>query len=113
MNSALTEFLKGRTSIAQSQENIDPHDPVLVACVEPPLKPSFFKDHGLGFNPYFWAIQTPEYDFVREKLEKNSSMKEVYMNMSYVLDKDFNILIVKPLTNKLQVIISLIFLYML
>ena len=101
MNSALTEFFKGRTSIAQSQENIDPHDPVLVACVEPPFKPSFFKDHGLGFNPYFWAIQTPEYDFVREKLEKNSSMKEVYMNMSYILGKDFNILIVRPLTNKL------------
>ena len=101
MNSALTEFFKGRTSIAQSQENIDPHDPVLVACVEPPFKPSFFKDHGLGFHPYFWAITTPEYAGLREKLEKNSSMKEVYMNMSYVIGRDLNISIVKPKINGL------------
>ena len=101
MNSALTEFLKGRTAIAQSQENIDPHDPVLVACVEPPFKPSFFKDHGLGFNPYFWAIQTPEYAGVREKLEKNSSMKEVYMSMSYILGKDLNISIAQAQTNEM------------
>ena len=101
MNSALTEFLKGRTSIAQSQEYIAPHDPVLVACVEPPFKPSFFKDHGVGFHPYFWGIAFPKYAGLREKLEKNSSMKEVYMNMSYVLGKDLIISIVKPKTTGL------------
>ena len=101
MKSALTEFGMGRTTMAQSQEKTDPRDPVLVVCVEPPFKPSFFNNHSVGFHPYFWVINTPDYDGLREKLEKNSSMKEVYMNMAYLLGRDFNISILNAKTNKM------------
>ena len=42
MESALEEFYKGRTTMAQSQEVSDPDHPVLVACPDPPFKQSFF-----------------------------------------------------------------------
>ena len=96
MKSALREFWMGRTTMAQSQEKTDPRDPVLVACVEPPFKPSFFNNHSVDFHSYFWVINTPEYAGLREDLEKNSSMKAVYMNMAYVLGRDLNISIFKP-----------------
>ena len=55
LESALTDFAKGRTTIAQSQEEENPDQPVLVACPDPPFKPSFFKEQGIGFNPNFWV----------------------------------------------------------
>lgn len=70
MKSALTEFFKCRTTIAQSQELVDPDDPVLVACPYPPFKPSFFKEQGIGFHPYFWGITVYPYGQIRRKLEK-------------------------------------------
>ena len=51
----MTEFAKGRTTFAQSQEEENPDQPVLVACPDPPFKSSFFKEQGIGFNQYFWA----------------------------------------------------------
>ena len=55
LESALKDFAKARTTIAQSQEVVNPDQPVLVACPDPPFKPPFFKDNGIGFNQYFWV----------------------------------------------------------
>ena len=91
MESALTEFFKHRTTIAQSQELVDPDEPVLVACPYPPFKPSFFKEQGIGFHPYFWGITGSIYSEIRRKLEKVSSMMNAFTNMSYKLGNDWNI----------------------
>ena len=95
MKSALTEFFKRRTSIAQSQELVDPDDPVLVACPYPPFKPSFFKEQGIGFNSYFWVKPTE----TRDRLEKGTSMMNVFKNMSYKPGIDWNISIMNPYFN--------------
>ena len=87
LESALKDFAKARTTIAQSQEVVNPDQPVLVACPDPPFKPSFFKDNGIGFNPYFWVKPNE----IRNKLEKGSSMVNVFMSMSYKPGIDWNI----------------------
>ena len=87
LESALTDFAKGRTTIAQSQEEENPDQPVLVACPDPPFKPSFFKEQGIGFNSYFWVKPSE----IRNKLEKGSSMFNVFMSMSYKPGIDWNI----------------------
>ena len=95
MESALTEFFKRRTTIAQSQELVDPDDPVLVACPYPPFKPSFFKEQGIGFDANFWKLSDPRFISIRSKLEMGSSMMNLYKNMSYKLVTDWNISILK------------------
>ena len=95
LESALTDFAKGRTTIAQSQEEENPDQPVLVACPDPPFKPSFFKEQGIGFNSYFW-VKPME---TSNKLEEGSSMMNVFMNMSYKLEIDWNISIMNKYLN--------------
>ena len=95
LESALTDFAKGRTTIAQSQEEENPDQPVLVACPDPPFKPSFFKEQGIGFNSYFW-VKPRE---TSNKLEEGSSMMNVFMNMSYKLEIDWNISIMNKNLN--------------
>ena len=102
LESALMEFNQGRTTIAQSQEVSDPDPPVLVACTDPPFKPSFFKDHGIGFNPYFWVNSiNPKINGILGKLEKNFSMMNVFTNMSYKLGYDWNIYIIHQKSDEL------------
>ena len=95
MRPTLTDFFKGRTTIAQSQEVADPQDPVLVICPNPPFKPSFFKKQGIAFDAYFWKLSDPRFINIRSKLEIGSSMMNIYKNMSYKLVTDWNISIVK------------------
>ena len=87
MKKALDQFIKGSTTIIHTQEMDEfPDQPVLIACTTPPFKQSFFKDHGLHNGHYtdffksngFWM-----YDSFRKKFENDSSMLDVYMNMSY------------------------------
>ena len=89
------DFFKGRTTIAQSQEVADPQDPVLVICSNPPFKPSFFKEQGIGFDAYFWKLSDPRFISIRSKLEMGSSMMNLYKNMSYKLVTDWNISVLK------------------
>ena len=95
MRPTLTDFFKGRTTIAQSQEVADPQDPVLVICPNPPFKPSFFKEQGIGFDANFWKLSDPRFISIRSKLEMGSSMMNLYKNMSYKLVTDWNISILK------------------
>ena len=95
LESALTDFAKGRTTIAQSQEEENPDQPVLVACPDPPFKPSFFKEQGIGFNSYFWVKPSE----TSNKQEEGSSMMNVFMNMSYKLEIDWNISIMNKYLN--------------
>ena len=81
----------GRTTIAQSQEVANPDDPVLVICPDPPFKPSFFKEQGIGFNPNFWKKGRPKFKGIRRKLENGTSMMNLFKNMSYKLGTDWNI----------------------
>ena len=92
LESALKDFAKARTTIAQSQEVVNPDQPILVACPDPPFKPSFFKEQGIGFDSYF-LVKPSE---TRDKLEKGSSMMNVFMNMSYKPGIDWNISIMNP-----------------
>ena len=91
MRPTLTDFVKGRTTMAQSQEAENPDDPVLVICPEPPFKPSFFKEQEIGFNPQFWKKGRPQFKSVRKKLENDTSMMNLFKNMSYKLGTDWNI----------------------
>ena len=95
LESALKDFAKARTTIAQSQEEENPDQPVLVVCSDPPFKPSFFKEQGIGFNQYFWA----KHSETSNKLEEGSSMMNVFMNMSYKLEMDWNISIMNEYLN--------------
>ena len=95
LESALTDFAKGRTTIAQSQEEENPDQPVLVVCPDSPFKPSFFKEQGIGFNLYFWVKPSE----TSNKLEEGSSMMNVFMNMSYKLEIDWNISIMNKYLN--------------
>ena len=89
------DFFKGRTTIAQSQEVADPQDPVLVICPNPPFKPSFFKEQGIGFDANFWKLSDPRFISIRSKLETDLSMMNLFKNMSYKLETDWNISILK------------------
>ena len=91
----MMDFIKGRTTIAQSQEVADPQDPVLVICPNPPFNPSFFKEQGIGFDANFWKLSDPRFISIRSKLEMGSSMMNLYKNMSYKLVNDWNISILK------------------
>ena len=94
MESALEEFYKGRTTMAQSQEVSDPDHPILIACPDPPFKQSFFYEQRIGFFPWFWASTDPRFSGIRKNLEKVSSMKNLYSNMSYKLGQDWHIYLV-------------------
>ena len=80
MRPTLRDFVKGRTSIVQSQEVADPDDPVLVVCPDPPFKPSFFEEQGIGLNPFFWKGGGSKFRGIREKLENGTSMMNLYLN---------------------------------
>ena len=95
LESALKDFAKARTTSAQSQEVVNPDQPVLVACPDPPFKPFFFNDNGIGFNQYFWVKPSQ----TSNKLEKDSSMINVFMNISYKLEIDWNISIMNEYLN--------------
>ena len=95
MKSALKQFIKGSTTYAQSQEKVAPDQPVLVVCTDPPFRPSFFESLGIDENPYFW-FGYPSFREKLEELENDSSMLDVYMNMTYNPGSDWNILVLNP-----------------
>ena len=95
MEPAVKQFAKKSKTITQKSEEItQPELPVLVLCPDPPFKKSFFKQFGnksLGAEKYFWS-----FDVHWKMLENyNSTAMDVYMNMSYQLGLDWNIIVPK------------------
>ena len=96
MAPAVKQFAQKSKTITQKSEEItQPELPVLVLCPDPPFKKSFFnqfdKDKRLGVEKYFWT-----FDVHWKMLENyNFTAMDVYMNMSYQLGLDWNIIIPK------------------
>ena len=96
MKKALDQFTKESKTIVQSKIESEPEPPVLIVCPVPPFKNSFFKNHGLckkkypGISAYFWAAYKQGDD---QFFQNNSSMLELYMDMSYELGTDWDILV--------------------
>ena len=93
MKKALDQFIKGSTTIVHTQETDQfSVQPVLIACTTPPFKRSFFKKHAIhsdmGLKAFWMFEQYPK------KFENDSSMLDVYMNMSYTLRNDWEIKLV-------------------
>ena len=83
---ALEQYMKKRTTIVARRENIQKMDsPIFIICPDPPFKTKSLvhitenKDWG---TRYFWYIPShfSKNDFI--------DAMELYMNMSYKLDKD-------------------------
>ena len=94
MEPALQKFKDGATTIVQSQEkNVQPDPPVLVICPDPPFKPSYFKRNGFedfSLHMYFWRF----YDKFTNMFHNDSSLTDIYKNMSLKLGVDWHIQIV-------------------
>ena len=81
----------GSTTVVQSQKtDVQPNQPIIIACASPPFKPSFFKKHGLnslGIEKYFWIMP-----YYLNTFKNDTSISGLYRNMSYVLGQDWDIL---------------------
>ena len=90
MRNALEQFNAGKTTMAQTQNNLkELESPILILCPEPPFKPSYFKSQGINHSfveKYFW---TPM--FFQEFEDQLTSVFDTYMNMSYQLGSDWEI----------------------
>ena len=92
MHTAVDQYYKEKTTMAQTRINTSHvNPPVIVACADPPFKTSFFKE--LGFNKtgemrkYFWI-----YQMWKNKLRKTfPTEEEMFMKMSYHLGTDWRI----------------------
>ena len=95
MKHALEQYKKGSTTIVKRQEfmeNLEP--PILIVCPEPPFKPSFFKEKniiGIGSEKYFWLQPIYHKQFEND----SSTAQDLYENMSYNLQSDWNITLVQ------------------
>ena len=93
MEKAVENYLKGSTTIVETQENISkPKSPIFMICPDPPFKPSFFTDleinNTIGAEKYFWVATT----FYGNLFENVSfTAMDLYMDMSYQLKTDMNI----------------------
>ena len=73
-------YISDSTSFGQRQEGIELHEPpVLILCPEPAFKPSFFLDHEPFAESFFWGID----DKFRKGIPNDTSMLDVYLDMSY------------------------------
>ena len=96
MEKALKQYSKKSTTIGQIREEIvDFKSPTYVACVDPPLKESFFINNGVKENngakkKYFWRAP------IHQKFLENTtySAMDIYMNMTHQLGSDWKISLV-------------------
>ena len=96
MQTALEQYAHKKTTISESKEEMfQIKSPDFVVCLDPPFKTSFFKEHGMNKSSsaerFFWALPIhwqkfenhfPDYDAI-----------DIYMNMSYKLGLDWQILL--------------------
>ena len=94
---ALDQYYEGRTTMAESIKLNNQLDyPVLIFCPDPGFKSSFFEEiknkaeitgrSVTGIEKYVWKFAWFTKDF-----ENVSSIPEVYKNMSFLLEEDWNI----------------------
>ena len=90
----MKQYYENRTTIVQSREKIlDPESPVFVVCPNPPFKASYFRNQGLDkfghLKSFFWVMPDTE------NLVQNGTSEaiDIYMNMSYILGSDIQILV--------------------
>ena len=92
MKTAIEQFTKGSTTIAQTPETLPKLEPpIFIFCPDPPFKPSFFKSHSvksLGVEKYFWLFG---YNF---NTFENYSAFDLHMKMSHQLGSDWKILMI-------------------
>ena len=90
MQLALEQYNEKRTTMAESIKLANELDyPILVFCPEPGLKPSFFKKmewNVPGIEKLFW-----KYDAPRKLLQNDSSISDLFENMSYIFGVDWSI----------------------
>ena len=94
MKSALDQFKKGSTTIVQSKIEYQPESPILIACTDPPFKASFFNDRGIneqGIVAAYWIYYN---SLGLPSLRNYSSNLDLYMDMSYHLGIDWEIVVV-------------------
>ena len=76
---AFKMYMSRSTGFGQRQETVEQHEPpVLIICPEPTFKPSFFLDYEPFAENFFWQI-----DKYRQGISNDTSMLDVYANMSY------------------------------
>ena len=76
---AFKMYMSDSKGFGQRQETVEEHKPpVLIICPEPAFKPSFFHDYEPFAENFFW-----ENDRYRQGISNDTSMLDVYANMSY------------------------------
>ena len=95
MKSAIEQFTKASTTVSQTTkeltEKTELEPPIFLFCVDPPFKPSFFKNHSvtnLGIEKYFWLFPHTWKRF------ENHSAPELYLEMSRHLGLDWKMMMV-------------------
>ena len=93
MDTALSQYYEKRTTMAESIKQVDQLEyPVLIFCPEPGFKPSFFKEIDnkaqiTSIDKYIWKVAR----YKKLVLANVSSIPDVYMNMSYILEENWTI----------------------
>ena len=95
MKTAIEQFTKGSTTIAQTPETLPKLEPpIFIFCPDPPFKPSFFKSHdirSLGTEKYVW-LEAFSTNYLFNKFENHSAL-DLYMKMSHQYGSDWKILL--------------------
>ena len=98
MRTAVEQYTKGGTTISQTSKKLSKlKSPTFIFCLDPPFKPSFFKNHSvtnLGVEKYFWVFPHTR------KMFENHSAPELYMEMSHHLGSDWKLLVVEPFLDR-------------
>ena len=93
MKSALEKFIEGATTVVESpKKGVQPTPPILVICPDPPFIKSYFKQHDLvgpGIETHFWY----GYQEYVSKFKNDSTVVDIYMNMSLKLGEDWNVMV--------------------
>ena len=100
MRPAIKQYNQGSTTMVERIKQSEKHTyPVFIVCPEPGFKASYFNDTKhqdlKGINTVVWKI--PHY---RKIFLSNTSIPEAYMNMSFILGIDWNILLIDELFSK-------------
>ena len=81
-------YMTNSASYGQRQESIEIHEPpVLILCPEPAFKPSFFLDYEPFAESFFWGTDSK----YRQGISNETSMLDVYANMSWQFFWQFSI----------------------
>ena len=94
MDKAIKQYQRGRTTMSESFDITDePQYPDFIICPQPGFKSSSFEGiknksgcGSIGIENFFWKQKC-----FRDSLENVSSIPDTFMDMSYILGKDWKI----------------------